>query len=98
MVQAVDPALGGRDAYGAVVTIRAGGRQRIGLVNPGSSYLCSNDPRVHFGLGQTERVDAIEVVWPNGDTEVFPEAAADRVVVLRKGQARQRRATDMLGK
>ena len=55
-------------------------------VNPGSSYLCSNDSRAHFGLGPAERVDAIDVVWPDGTGEVFSGQAADQVVVLRKGE------------
>src|SRR5262249_600746 len=61
LVRAIDPALGGRDAYGAVVTVRAKNRRWVGLINPGSSYLCSNDPRAHFGLGGLTSVDDIEV-------------------------------------
>ena len=82
----MDPKLGGRDAYGAEVTVRAGGRHWLRLVNPGYSYLCSNDPRAHFGLGQAERVDAIEVVWPDGSEENFAESAADQALVVRKGE------------
>jgi hypothetical protein len=88
MVQALDPALH-RDAYGAEVTVEAGGRRWLGLINPGSSYLCSNDPRAHFGLGTAARVDALRVVWPDGTEEVFSECAADRAVVLRKGEGRR---------
>jgi hypothetical protein len=88
-VRAVDPALGGRDAYGAEVTVRAGGRQWLRLVNPGSSYLCSHDPRVHFGLGGVQRVESIRVLWPDGASEEFPAQAVDRGVVLKKGTGRQ---------
>jgi hypothetical protein len=89
LVRALDPALH-RDAYGAVITVNAGGRRRVGIVNPGYSYLCSNDPRAHFGLGQAERVDSIGVRWPDGDRteEVFPGGAADRLVVLRRGEGK----------
>ncbi len=89
LVRALDPAHR-RDAYGAVVTVQAGGRRRVGLVNPGSSYLCSNDPRVHFGLGPADRVDSIRVRWPDGDSaeEVFPGGPADRLVVLRRGEGK----------
>ena len=48
----------------------------MGYLNPGSSYLCSNDPRVHFGLGPVDRVDALEVVWPDGSEELFAGTAA----------------------
>src|SRR5262249_28857672 len=87
MVRAIDPALR-RDAYGATITVEAGGRSRVGCVNPGQSYLSSHDPRVHFGLGDPGRVDAIRVLWPDGTEESFPGMAADRIVQLRKGEGR----------
>jgi hypothetical protein len=92
LVRAVDPALGGRDAYGARVTLSLGGRRRVGWVNPASSYACSNDPRVHFGLGAERQVDAVDVLWPDGAAEVFPATGADRVLVLRKGSGRPGKA------
>ena len=85
LVKAVDPALH-RDAYGAEVTVRAGGRSWMRWINPGYSYACSNDPRAHFGLGEAEKIDVIEVVWPDGSEETFPGMTADRLVVLRKGE------------
>jgi hypothetical protein len=83
-VRAVDP-VRKRDAYGAEVTVRAGGRSWVRLVQPGSSYLCSGDPRAHFGLGTAGRVDAIRVLWPDGSEEAFPGTEADRAVELKKG-------------
>jgi hypothetical protein len=86
LVRALDPALR-RDAYGATVTVHAGGRRWVGFINPGQSYLCSNDPRAHFGLGQADRVDSISIRWPDGDTaeEIFPGGAVDRPIALRRG-------------
>jgi hypothetical protein len=85
LVRALDPALGGRDAYGAEVVVEAAGRRWKRWVNPGYSFLCSNDPRAHFGLGAAERVDAIRVTWPDGSREAFGGQSADQLVVLRKG-------------
>jgi hypothetical protein len=85
LVRAIDPALK-RDAYGAQITVAAGDRRRLGWINPGSSYLCSSDARAHFGLGSADRVEAIEVLWPDGSVERFPGGPADRVVVLHKGE------------
>ena len=89
LVRAIDPALN-RDAYGAEVTVRAGDRRWVRWINPGYSYLCSNDPRAHFGLGSVAQVDAIDVLWPDGSKETFPGGPADRrpEVVLRKGEGR----------
>jgi len=88
MIRALDPALGGRDAYGAEISIQAGGRRWNSWINPGYSFECSNDSRAHFGVGQAARVEAIQVIWPDGNEEDFPGAAADQVVVLRKGEGK----------
>jgi hypothetical protein len=85
IVRVVEPSLGGRDAYGAEVTVEAGGRKRTAWVIPSQSYLCSNDPRAHFGLGSSKQFDSINVVWPDGTEEQFPGAAADQIITLAKG-------------
>ena len=83
---------GRRDArrvyFGAWVELEneAGERRWLRLVNPASSYLCSNDSRAHFGLGAVERVDRIEVVWPDGKTESFDGGEVDRPIELFRGK------------
>jgi hypothetical protein len=84
-VQAIDPALH-RDAYGAEVYLTVGQNKRMQWINPGYSYLCSNDPRAHFGLGTVDHYDSLAVVWPDGTEEQFPGGRADRIVVLQRGE------------
>ena len=86
LVRAIDPALGGRDAYGATVTLHAGTRRQTGSVIPGSSYQASHDPRIHFGLGSLSAFDRMEVSWPDGAAEVFPGGPVDRVMVIERGR------------
>jgi hypothetical protein len=93
LVRALDPSLK-RDAYGATVTVQAGGRRQVSWINPGTSYLCSNDPRAHFGLGGCAAVDAIRVLWPDGAEEEFAGGQADRVITLRKGEGRTTKQPD----
>jgi hypothetical protein len=85
-IRAIEPALGGRDAYGALVTVFAGQNRWIRNVNPAFSYLSSNDPRLHFGLGDIEQVDRISVIWADGIEEVFFEREVDRHLVVRRGE------------
>jgi hypothetical protein len=87
-VRAIDPALK-RDAYGAEVTVEAGGRRFSRQSNPAYSYACSNDPRMHFGLALAERVERISVVWPDGVEEHFLGGSADRFVTVKKGEGKQ---------
>jgi hypothetical protein len=84
-IRAFDPVLG-RDALGTEVRVRAGGRTWVRWLHPAESYLCSSEPRAHFGLGSADRVDAIDVVWPDGTRETFPGCPADQRLELQKGK------------
>jgi hypothetical protein len=90
IVRAIDPALGGRDAYGAEVTVRAGDWRSTRWLSPSYSYLCSNDPRGHFGLGGRTEVERIDVIWPDGSEASFAGVRADQVIVLEKGHSSAR--------
>lgn len=87
-IRAIDPALGSRDAYGAEIIVEAAQRRWWKLLQPSYSYLVSNDPRVHVGLGSVDTIGRIRVVWPDGSEETFAGGAVDRQLVLRKGEGR----------
>jgi hypothetical protein len=80
---------GGRDALGATVTVEAGGARQVREARAAFSYLCSNDPRVNFGLGARDRVDRLTVRWPGGKTEEFGPMPADRIFSAVEGRGRQ---------
>ena len=75
-----------RDAIGARIEINAGGRTQVAEVRSGSSYLSHNDIRVHFGLGDGDRIDRVRVHWPNSAMQEFTNLTADRFVTIREGQ------------
>jgi enediyne biosynthesis protein E4 len=80
---------GRRDAYGAEVTIEAGGRKILRLAHPAYSYLASNDPRAHFGLGEVNQIDSLEVAWPSGRRELFESPSVDRVIIVTEGEGQE---------
>jgi hypothetical protein len=53
-----------RDAIGARIVWKAGGRTRSRLKNNGGSYLSSHDPREILGIGSAARIDELEIHWP----------------------------------
>ncbi len=77
-----------RDGIGARVTVQGISRSWVDEVRSGSSYNSSNDLRLHFGLGQAEQVEGIQVRWPNGREEVFPGLRADQFITLKEGAGR----------
>jgi hypothetical protein len=74
-----------RAAIGAQVTVRAGSLVQSDYVRGGGSYLSQNDLRLHFGLGRQTAVDAVEVLWPNGQTERLTDLAVDRFHRITQG-------------
>jgi hypothetical protein len=75
-----------RDAVGATVYLTAGGIRQRGDVLSGGSYLSSNDPRVHFGLGDASSIDNVEIHWPSGANESIRVTALDRIYTVIEGK------------
>jgi hypothetical protein len=72
-----------RFAPGAVVTaVLPDGRRLSHEVQAGSSYLSSEDPRVHFGLGAATRVRLLTVRYPGGGGSRLTGVRADRIVEI----------------
>ena len=76
----------GRDAHGATVSATVGGRRLSRDVQPSASYLASNDPRVHFGVGGESRLHNVVVRWPGGAEEAFGDFMVGKTLELRQGQ------------
>jgi enediyne biosynthesis protein E4 len=75
-----------RDAVGATVYLTANKIKQRGDVVSGGSYESTNDPRVHFGLGDATVIDAVEVHWPSGARERFSVSHLDQIVNLVEGK------------
>ena len=70
-----------RFAPGTVVTVvLPDGRRLVREMLAGSSYLSSEDPRVHFGLGKVSLVPQLTVRYPDGTTTRLRKVEVDRIV------------------
>jgi predicted nucleotidyltransferase len=74
-----------RDGIGAKVTVVAGGRRQVAEVRAGGSYVSHNDTRLHFGLGDENAVDEIEIRWPSGLVERANRLGPNRFYEAREG-------------
>ena len=71
-----------RGGIGARVTLTAGTRFWVQEVRAGSSIMCSNDPRCHFGLGDNAIVDRLEIHWPSGIVQILENVTANQEIVV----------------
>jgi hypothetical protein len=53
-----------RDAIGARILWKAGGKVRHMFKTSGGSYLSSHDPRVVLGIAEATLIDEVEIHWP----------------------------------
>jgi len=75
----------GTSATGAVVAaVLPDGRQLVREVSAGSSYLSSEDPRVHFGLGDVSRVKELRIRFPGGGEARRIDVSADRLIAVKQ--------------
>src|SRR5919106_2096446 len=66
-----------------VTAVLPDGRELVREVQTGSSYLSSEDPRVHFGLGDASEVRELRVEFRNGTVTRLTNVAANRIVDVR---------------
>jgi hypothetical protein len=75
-----------RDAVGATIYLTANGiRQRQDVIS-GGSYVSTNDPRPHFGLGDSKDAGTAEIHWPSGVKETVKLPAIDRIYTITEGK------------
>jgi hypothetical protein len=74
-----------RDGVGARLKLTAGDLVQYEQKKGGMSYQSAQDPRLHFGLGQRSRVDALEITWPSGAVTKLTNLKADQIIVVQEG-------------
>ena len=67
-----------------VVAVLPDGRRLFREVQAGSSYLSSEDPRVHFGLGAATKVSKLIVRYPDGYVTRLANVAAGRMITVER--------------
>ena len=77
-------AASGRNAHGATVSATVGDVRMHRDVQPAASYFASNDPRVHFGLGEASAATDVVVRFPGGAEQAFGDFAGGETWELRQ--------------
>ena len=65
----------------------AGGGVQVSRIVTGDSFNAQHANARHFGLGASDNVEAIEVVWPDGELTRVENPAADKWHDVRAGGA-----------
>ncbi|HAA87078.1 MAG TPA: hypothetical protein DCE22_02415, partial [Verrucomicrobiales bacterium] len=65
-----------RYGIGAVIRAVSGTGKQTKIMNPMTGYASCNGPVMHFGIGDEDRIDRLEVEWPGGSIQSFENIAA----------------------
>jgi hypothetical protein len=76
-----------RSGLGARLTLRAGGVTQERTLHPSRGYLGQVEMPVTFGLGDSNRVDALTVTWPGGQRQAVDVAGVDREITVTQATA-----------
>jgi len=73
-----------RSAIGALIKVRVGNQTLTRQVMPARSYLSQSELPVTIGLGDAERFEDLEVVWPGGEPQKILDAKIDRLTIIQQ--------------
>lgn len=71
-----------RFGVGALVKVMTGERMQMQQIGSQPSYLSQNSLTAHFGVGQSEVVDQVEVVFPSGKTVRQQAVKSNQTIIL----------------
>jgi hypothetical protein len=74
---------------GARVEITQKGEKQVVEQMPTRGFLSSVDPRLHFGLGSSSRIDTLTVIWPNHRFQTLTNVQGDTILTLVQKDASQ---------
>ncbi len=75
-----------RDAIGARVTAKIGGRTLTQQVAGGQSYLSASEKTLTFGLGGAAKIDSLEIRWPDGATKTLENVPGGARLTVTEGE------------
>ena len=71
-----------RDGLGAKIVLSTGDNQQYHHHTLTRGFQSSVEPIIHFGLGETQKVDQIAITWPDGRIQVIAEIESNQTIKI----------------
>lgn len=74
---------------GSKVILKNKGHNQFIYHTPYRGYMSTMDDRVHFGLGDAVVVDTLQVIWPDGRSQILTDIEANQILTLKQENAQE---------
>jgi hypothetical protein len=75
-----------RDAIGSKIRLIMGDKSQTRWRVSSSGYLSQSDCRIHFGVGDNEQIDKVEIRWPTGKIQTLTNVKANQILEVKEVQ------------
>ncbi len=72
---------------GAKVYVKTNNENQFQELTLTRGFQSSVAPRIHFGLGKTNKIDHLKIEWPNGNIQTFTDVQANQLLTLNYSDA-----------
>lgn len=74
-----------REGIGTQVYLKYGDKVQYQFYTPVRGYISSVEPFLHFGLGDLDRIDRLEVIWPDGGQQIMEDITVNQILTVEYG-------------
>ncbi len=79
---------GNNYGIGTKVFSYAGGIKQFKELYTVRGFQASSEPMIHFGFGSLNKVDSLQIIWPNGTYQVVKEVNVNQTLILQPDKTR----------
>ncbi len=79
------------DGLGARVCIKAGGQVQTQELSTNRGYYSSVSSILHFGLGESDQIEELEVFWPGGAYQKQNDLAINQLITIKQSDAKSKK-------
>jgi hypothetical protein len=76
-----------RFSYGAKAIIHHNGKMQVAENSVTRGFISSVEPGLFFGLGKDIEIEKVEVIWPDGKTNLFVNVGANKTLIAKYSKA-----------
>ncbi|MBO3100128.1 VCBS repeat-containing protein [Gelidibacter pelagius] len=71
-----------KEGIGAKVIVFSGGKSQLKQLFKSRGFLSATDSTLHFGLGDDNKIDSLQVIWPNQKFQILKDPKINQRIIV----------------